>query len=128
MSNIVKTSIATNASCSAVTGLTDIGSLYPTGHLSIYTYDSTQLTWHALGNPAFQSPTDGTAFANTINDATVLTDGTASYFTFENRDGNPLWGGEVSLSDGTGALKLETLSLAADSTVVVVAAQYIVPS
>lgn len=128
MPNIVKELIARNASCDQITGLLDIGSDYSNGHLSIYRSDSTRLTWHELDSTAFGTSVDGTATANLIQDAIVLVDGTASTFSFENRDGTAVWGGNVSVNGGAGALQLESISLTHDTTVAIASAFYIVPA
>lgn len=128
MANITKEVIARNASCNQITGLLNQGSLYSTGHLSIFGVDTTRLTWHALDTTAFGPAVDGTAIANPISDATSIQDGTASTFAFENRDGSAIWRGLVSLNNGSGALQLEALVLPRDSTVAISSAKYIVPA
>jgi hypothetical protein len=128
MANITKEIIARNASCDAITGRLDMSGYYSAGHLSIYGTDSSRLTWHVLSNPAFGSAVDGTATAYLINDATVLQDGTASTFAFENRDGSAVWKGLVSLNNHGGALQLENIYLFQDSTVAIASAKYIVPA
>jgi hypothetical protein len=129
MANITKETIARNASCDAITGQLDqSGYYYSTGHLSIYDMDATRLTWHVLSNPAFGSAVDGTSMAYPISDATVLQDGTASTFAFENQDGSTVWNGLVSLYGQGGALQLESLSLYQDATVGIASALYIVPA
>jgi hypothetical protein len=129
MANITKEFIARNASCNAITGQLDqSGYLYSIGHLSIYGVDSSKLTWHTLSSPAFGLAVDGTSTAYPINDATILQDGTASTFAFENRDGSAVWRGLVSLNGHGGALQLESLNFYQDSTVAISSALYIVPA
>jgi hypothetical protein len=128
MANITKENIARNASCNAITGQLDQSGYYSTGHLSIYGNDSSRLTWHVLSNPAFGTAVDGTATAYPISDATVLRDGTATTFAFENRDGSTAWRGLTSLNGHGGALQLENLNLYLDSTVAISSALYIVPA
>jgi hypothetical protein len=128
MANITKTMIARNASCDAIVGQLDQSGSYPISHLSIYGNDTSRLTWHELSYPAFGLAVDATAMAYHINDATVLKDGTASTFAFENRDGSAIWNGLVSLNGHGGALQLESLNLYKDSTVAIASAIYIVPA
>jgi hypothetical protein len=128
MANIIKENIARNASCDAITGQLDQSGYYSVGHLSIYGGDTSRLTWHALPYPAFGLAVDGTATAYPINDATVLQDGTAATFAFENRDGSAVWRGLVSLNGHGGALQLESLYLYQDATVGIASALYIVPA
>ena len=128
MANITKENIARNASCDAITGLLDQSGSYSIGHLSIYGVDTSRLTWHPISYPAFGLAVDGTSMAYPISDATVLRDGTASTFAFENRDGSAIWGGLVSLNGHGGALQLENLNLYLDSTVAISSALYIVPA
>ena len=128
MANITKENIACNASCNAITGLLDQSGSYSIGHLSIYGIDTSRLTWHSLSYPAFGLAVDGTSMAYPISDATVLRDGTATTFAFENRDGSAVWEGLVSLNGHGGALQLENLNLYLDSTVAISSALYIVPA
>ena len=130
MANITKENIARNASCNAITGQLDQSGYYATGHLSIYGNDSSssRLTWHVLSNPAFGTAVDGTAAAYLIYDATVLRDGTATTFAFENRDGSAAWRGLVSINGHGGALQLENINLYLASTVAISSAFYIVPA
>jgi hypothetical protein len=128
MANITKEIIARNASCDAITGQLDQSGFYSIGHLSIYGTDTSRLTWNALNYPAFGLAVDGTAMAYPISDATVLRDGTASTFAFENRDGSAVWSGLVSLNGHGGALQLESLYLYQDATVGIASALYIVPA
>jgi hypothetical protein len=128
MANITKQTIARNASCDAITGQLDQSGVYSIGHLSIYGIDSSRLTWNSLSYPAFGLAVDGTSLAYPISDATVLQDGTASTFAFENRDGSAVWGGLVTLNGHGGALQLESLYLYQDATVGIASALYIVPA
>ena len=128
MANITKELIARNAACNIITGLLDQTGSYSIGHLSIYNNDETRLTWHTLSNPAFGTSIDGTGTAYPISDATVITDGTATTFSFENRDGTAIWNGLVSLNGHGGALQLETIYLTKDTTVAISSATYVVPN
>lgn len=129
MAIITKQMIARNASCNQIVGLLDTtGSLYSTGHLSIYTSDSTRITFHTLSNPAFGTSADGTSTAYPISDATALIDGTASTFAFENRNGSAIWKGSVTVNGHGGALQLESVSIPKDTTVAISSATYVVPA
>jgi len=125
---ITKELIARNADCSAIVSLLNTGSLYSTGHLSIYKSDGTRITWNALSNPAFGTPTDGTSTAYPISDATneLGVDTTANNFSFDNRDGTAIWRGDVSLNGYGGSLQLESLIVPNDSTIGISSALYIV--
>jgi len=125
---ITKEMIARNADCSAIVGLIDQGSLYSTGHLSIYQSDGSRITWNALSIPAFGTSVDGTSTAYPISDATNVLgyDTTANNFSFDNRDGTAIWRGDVSLNGYGGSLQLESLIVPKDSTIGITSALYIV--
>jgi hypothetical protein len=123
---IQKTIAVKNLACNAVVHAIDVGSLYPTGHLSIFNADSTRITRLPLSLPAFMDATDGTAYANPIWDATSVFDATAATFWFENRDGTHIWGGTVA-DTTAGDMVLGSVILPNDSTVSVDSAVYIVP-
>ncbi len=128
MANITKEIIARNASCDGITGQLDQSGYYSTSHLSIYGTDTSRLTWHELSYPAFGLAVDGTSMAYPINDATVLQDGTAATFAFENRDGSAVWRGIATLNGHGGALQLESLNLYKDATIGISSAIYVVPA
>ena len=129
MGNISKSTTARNVAANAITAQVNLGSLYPNGHVSIYTSDSTKITFHSLSVPAFGPAVDGTATAYPIMDATgmVSPQATASYFAFENCDGSSMWLGNVTLTGNGGALQLDSLVIPKDSTVVISSAKYQVP-
>lgn len=122
---ITRETAARNADCSAIVSLLDRGSLYSTGHLSIYTSDASLITWHNLSVPAFGAPNDGTSIANPIDDAVAIMDGTANNFSFDNRDGTAIWRGDITLVGYGGALLLDSLSIPHDSTIAIASATYV---
>jgi hypothetical protein len=125
---ISKQIIARNASCNAIVGLLDIGSTYPSGHLSIYDSSSNLIFWHPLSNPAFGSAIDGTSISGIIFDTTALIDSTANYFSFDNCDGTSIWTGDVGLPNSSASLWLESLYISADSTDSITSAVFVVPA
>ena len=125
---ISKAMFTRTVDCSATVSLVDQGSLYSTGHLSIYNSDMTLISWNALSLPAFATPTDASAVLNNVSDATALVDATASNFAFENRDGTAVWTGNVTVSGGGGSLQLEQISIPKDTTVAIASGIYIVPA
>lgn len=118
---------ATNRACDAVVDMVDEGSLYSAGQLIIYRQDSSVMSQHDLSYPAFLDSTDGTAVANTINDATAMVDGTATTFDIVNRDASNVWDGSVSLINGSGDLQLPSVVIYSDSTINISSAFYVVP-
>jgi len=124
---MMKSIEATDIACNAVVDYVDQGSLYIAGQLIIYRQDSSVMSQHYLSNPAYQDSTDGTAVANTINDATAMIDGTATTFDIINRDASNVWNGTVSLINGSGDLQLPSVVIYADSTINISSAFYVVP-
>lgn len=122
-----KSIAAWNASCDAVVDLVDQGSLYSSGRLNLYNSDSTIITSLPLSYPAFMDATDGTSYANSVNDATAYMDATAALYEVCNRDGTMVWDGTVSTYAGIGDWKLNSVIIYQDSTVAVSSFFYAVP-
>ena len=125
---MIKSILAQNAACNAVTRLIDLGSIYPTGQLNIYDFTNIPLVQLNLSMPAFSDSTDGTAVSNFIADATAIYDGTATSFGIFNRDASTVWTGTVSDFSGNGDLRLNSLYIIKDSTVTITEMIYVVPS
>ena len=105
----------------------------------IYLFDSTVFPYYnpdiwstyivrlPLSSPAFLPSVDGTAFANSITDATAVRDGTAAGFGIFTADSTFVWGGSVSLPTGTGDMILDQVVIQQDQTVSLTSAYYLVP-
>jgi hypothetical protein len=117
-----------NACCNAVVRTLDDGTNHLNGRLCFYTDASVLLTALPLSYPAFRDATDGTCMANFIYDATSFVDGTASWFTFENRDSQIRWMGTVSDILGSGDIRFTNPAMPKDSTVSIQSYAYFVPA
>jgi len=125
--------IARNAACNAIVDSIDLGSLYSSGRLCLYTDSTTQdsttmLTWMPMAVPAYQDATDGTAIANPITDSTSFFDGTADSFIVVNRDGTACFGGSVVKTGTVGDMHLAQTFFPKDSTISISSAYYLVPA
>lgn len=103
-----------NAGCSAKTALANGGSV-EIGTSGM----STVLVTFTLANPAYGSPANGTANGAGLPIAsTGAAAGTAASYRVKASDGTLLWSGNsVSLTAGTGEVKLSNLSIAVDQPV-----------
>ncbi len=122
-----KSNESTDRACNAVVDYIDEGSLYSAGRLVIYRQDSSVMSIHSLSDPACIDSTDGTAVFNTIYDATAMLDGTATTFDVLNKDASNVFDGSVSLTNGSGDLKLPATTIYQDSTINISYAFYSVP-
>jgi hypothetical protein len=125
---VIKSLQARNAACNAVVGLVNTGSALASGRLNICSADSSLLVSLPLSLPAYRDATDGTCVANPISDSTVLRDGTAALYYVWNRDQTTVWTGSVVPTGHIGDLRLNSISLEQDSTVVITNAFFSVPA
>ena len=117
----------TDIVCNAAVDYIDSGSLNSAGQLILYRQDASVMSIHNLSDPACLDSTDGTAVFSTINDATARLDGTATTFDVVNKDTSNVFDGSVSLTNGSGDLKLPAIIIYQDSTINISSAFYAVP-
>ncbi len=117
-----------NVILNAITNLIDAGSAQPNGWLEIRTGNKptspqiaatgTLLAVLPFSNPAFAAAVNGTAQANPIGaDTDVDATGIAKWFRIYNRDGQAVWDGDITITNGTGDIVLDNINFVIHGTV-----------
>lgn len=128
---------ARNNSGNAIVDLIDQGTTNPSGTLEIRTGSKpsspqasatgTLLTSHTLSNPAFGDFSTGSANASNISDATALETGTAGWFRIYDRDGNAVFDGSVTISDGGGDITFDIIDFVVGGVIVITSLRATMP-
>lgn len=120
--------VARNAAGDAIINLLDAGSLNPNAFMEIRTGSKptspqatatgTLLATLNYSNPAFNPFSNGISLSNAISpDVDIDNDGTASWFRCYDRDGVPVFDGDITITGGGGDIEFDNINFLKGGTV-----------
>lgn len=113
--------LAQNAAGNGIVDLVDTGTLNPNGYVEFRTgtkpaspqaaVSGLLLATLGYSNPAFGSFSSGLAAANPIaSDSNLANSGVCTWFRTYNRDGVPVWDGDVTITGGGGDIEFDNVN------------------